>query len=51
MHRSGYYKWIDRQAAGPSVRARRHQDLLVKIRQFHTGSDGVTVHAESPRTA
>ena len=41
VSRSGYYKWVDRQAAGPSARARRHEDLLVKIRQFHADSDGV----------
>lgn len=41
VSRSGYYQWVDRQAAGPSTRARRHEDLLVKIRQFHADSDGV----------
>ena len=41
VSRSGYYQWVDRQAAGPSARARRHEDLLGKIRQFHTDSDGV----------
>lgn len=41
VSRSGYYKWVDRQAAGPSPREQRNEDLLVKIRQFHTDSDGV----------
>ncbi|MFK5585132.1 IS3 family transposase, partial [Serinicoccus sp. LYQ131] len=41
VSRSGYYKWLDRQAAGHSARAQRHKDLLVKIRKFHTDSDGV----------
>ena len=41
VSRSGYYKWVDRQVAGPSARERRQQELLVKIRQFHTDSDGV----------
>lgn len=41
VSRSGYYQWVDRQAAGPSARARRHEDLLGKIRQFHTDSNGV----------
>src|SRR5699024_12461584 len=39
--RSGFYKWRDRQAAGPSARARRNEGLLVKIRQFHADSEGV----------
>jgi putative transposase len=41
VSRSGYYKWADRQAAGPSARARRHKDLLGKIRQSHADSEGV----------
>jgi transposase InsO family protein len=41
VSRSGYYKWVDRQAAGPSARERRHEELVVKIRQFHADSDGV----------
>lgn len=41
VSRSGYYKWVDRQAAEPSPRRQRHEDLLVKIRQFHADSDGV----------
>ncbi len=41
VSRSGYYKWVVRQGAGPSPREQRHEDLLVKIRQFHTDSDGV----------
>ena len=41
VSRSGYYKWVERQAAGPSLRQQRHEELLVKIRQFHGDSDGV----------
>lgn len=41
MSRSGYYKWVDRQAAGPSVRELRDRELLVKIGQFHADSHGV----------
>ena len=41
VSRSGFYKWRDRQAAGPSARARRNEGLLVKIRQFHADSEGV----------
>ena len=41
VSRSGYYKWAARRAAGPSARDQRHQELLVKIRQFHADSEGV----------
>ncbi len=41
VSRSGYYKWVDRQGTGPSARAQWHEELLGKIRQFHTDSDGV----------
>jgi len=41
VSRSGYYKWVWRQAVGPSSRARRNGDLVVKIRKFHADSDGV----------
>lgn len=41
VSRSGYYKWVDRQGAGPSAREQRHEDLLVRIRQFHADSHGV----------
>lgn len=41
VSRSGYYKWVERQAAGPSAREQRQQGLLVKIQKFHADSDGV----------
>ena len=41
VSRSGYYKWLTRRAAGVSAREQRHQELLVKIRQFHADSQGV----------
>lgn len=41
VSRSGYYKWVHRQAAGPSAREQRQEELLGKIRQSHADSDGV----------
>lgn len=41
VSRSGYYKWVQRQAAGPCARQQRREELLVKIRQFHADSEGV----------
>jgi len=41
VSRSGYYAWAARQGGPPSPRARRQQELLVKIRAAHHASDGV----------
>ena len=41
MSRSGYYAWAARQHGPPSPRARRQQELLVKIRAAHQASDHV----------
>ena len=41
VSRSGYYAWAARQHGHPSPRARRQQELLVKIRAAHEASDQV----------
>jgi transposase InsO family protein len=39
--RSSYYDWRAREAAGPSARVRRREDLAAAIVQAHDASDGV----------
>jgi len=41
VSRSGFCKWRETQAAGPSPAARRRAELDVKVVAFHKASDGV----------
>lgn len=41
VSRSGYYPWVDRQAAGPTPAQKRRQALTAKIVTFHAESDHV----------
>jgi putative transposase len=40
VSRSGYYDWVRREAAGPSLAEQRRADLTAKIVDFHAESDG-----------
>lgn len=41
VSRSGYYDWVNRQAAGPGPRERRLMNLAEKVIAAHEHSDGV----------
>ena len=41
VSRSGYYDWVERQAAGPGPRAQRLLELAGKVAAAHEESDGV----------